>query len=110
MIGWMLMAAAAFPAAEPSLAWRQTEHSLALVRGERVVWQSNYNPAEGKPYFHPLAVGDGPALTDLRPADHRWHRALWFSWLKYRILLQAGPIDRQAVERAWQQFAESDGQ
>jgi hypothetical protein len=66
--------------AEPSLAWKETPHSLALLRGEQVVWQLNYKPEEGKPYFHPVTVAGSESLSDLRPADHRWHRAIWFSW------------------------------
>jgi hypothetical protein len=62
------------------VAWKQTDHSLALLRGPGVVWQFNYKKEEGKPYFHPITVAGSPTLTDLRPADHPWHRALWFSW------------------------------
>jgi hypothetical protein len=60
--------------------WRKTEHSLALLSGTSVVWQVVADPAEGKPYFHPLATLDGTLLADLRPADHPWHRGLWWSW------------------------------
>ena len=60
--------------------WRKTEHSLALVSGTHVVWRVVADPAEGKPYFHPLATPGGIVLTDLRPADHPWHRGLWWSW------------------------------
>jgi hypothetical protein len=73
--------------ADSGLAWQQTPHSLALVRDAQVVWQSNYRPDEGKPYFHPLTIGGGPTVTDLRPADHYWHRALWFSWKTINGLL-----------------------
>lgn len=66
-------------AAEP-LQWRQTETRLALLRGTSVVWQLVYDPAESKSYFHPLATSDGRVLTACRPADHVWHRGLWFSW------------------------------
>lgn len=74
------------PASEPRTAaaaghsWRRTETTLALVRGTNVVWQSVADPAQGKPYFHPLATPGGVVVSDLRPADHRWHRALWSSW------------------------------
>jgi hypothetical protein len=60
--------------------WRQSEHSLALLNGSNVVWQVVADPAQGKPYFHPLATPSGTVLTDLRPPDHPWHRGLWFSW------------------------------
>ncbi len=65
--------------AEPGPAWKQTDHALGLAQDGRLLWQYHYAPAEGKPYFHPLRIG-GDVVTDLRPADHPWHRALWFSW------------------------------
>lgn len=60
--------------------WEQTDSSVALMRGDQVVWRFNHGPGEAKPSFHPVALPDGPNLTWYRPADHRWHRALWFSW------------------------------
>ncbi|MHC4394677.1 MAG: DUF6807 domain-containing protein [Planctomycetota bacterium] len=60
--------------------WRHNDSSLALVKNDKVVWQLNYDKKEGKPYFHPLSLTDGTELTWLRPSDHPWHRALWFSW------------------------------
>ncbi len=65
--------------AGPSGTWQQTDKSLALLRDGKVLWQLNYDKAEGKPYFHPLTAG-GEDLTALRPKDHPWHRAMWFSW------------------------------
>jgi hypothetical protein len=67
------------------LAWRETPASLALLRGDRVVWQFNHlrdGKEKGCPYFHPLATMEGAVLTDLRPADHLWHRGLRFAWKK----------------------------
>lgn len=60
--------------------WQQSEHTLALLNGTNIVWQIVGDPAQGKPYFHPLAAPGGTLLTDLRPPDHPWHRGLWFSW------------------------------
>lgn len=60
--------------------WRQSKHALALLNDAKVVWQVVADPAQGKPYFHPLATPSGIVLTDLRPPDHPWHRGLWFSW------------------------------
>jgi hypothetical protein len=60
--------------------WKQTDSSVALLNSGQIVWQFNYRKQEGHPYFHPLSLTDGPELTSLRPADHVWHRALWFSW------------------------------
>ena len=70
--------APALPAQKYS--WHQDEHSLTLLNGTNVVWQIVADPAQGKPYFHPLATPSGMVLTDLRPQDHPWHRGLWFSW------------------------------
>lgn len=65
---------------ESGLRWERTDTSLALLNDGRTVWQLNFDPKEGKPYFHPLALPNGTELTALRPADHVWHRALWWSW------------------------------
>lgn len=46
----------------------------------RELWAYHHDPVEGKPYFHPLASTSGTTFTDLRPADHPWHRGVWFSW------------------------------
>ena len=80
MMSFVVLLAAAAVSAEPELAWKETPHSLALVRGEQVVWQFNYKKEEGKPYFHPVTIAGGDSVTDLRPADHFWHKAIWFSW------------------------------
>ena len=73
-----LAAASVLDAAEATkekreLAWRETPASLALLSGDRVVWQFNHlrdGKEKGCPYFHPLATMEGAVLTDLRPADH----------------------------------------
>jgi type 1 glutamine amidotransferase len=65
---------------KPAYSWEQTDTSLALLNHGRVVWRLNYDKSEGKPYFHPICLPDGSELTWLRPPDHPWHRALWFSW------------------------------
>ena len=63
-----------------SYRWRHTDSSLALVKNDKVVWQFNFDEKQSKPYFHPLSLTDGTELTWLRPPDHPWHKALWFSW------------------------------
>jgi len=63
-----------------SFSWQQMDGSIALLKSKAAVWQLNYRKQEGRPYFHPLSLTDGTALTSLRPADHPWHRGLWFSW------------------------------
>src|SRR5688500_1768061 len=32
-----------------------------------------------KPYVHPLTTPLGTLLTRVSPADHPWHRGLWFA-------------------------------
>ncbi len=59
--------------------WEQSDTTVALMNGHKIVWQFNY-PKIGKPYFHPLNSVDGHTLTWLSPSDHPWHYALWFSW------------------------------
>ena len=61
-------------------AWRQTAASLALVHQNETVWQLNFGPDEPKPNFHPLATPGGRVLTAYEPADHPWHRGLWWAW------------------------------
>jgi hypothetical protein len=61
--------------------WEQQEGvSLALMNGGAVVWRCGFDPAESMTYLHPVALPDGTMLTEDQPADHAWHRALWFSW------------------------------
>lgn len=66
-------------AEEQSKYWVESDSSLTLMNGHKVVWQFNF-PKFGKPYFHPINSIDGHTLTWLSPPDHRWHYALWFSW------------------------------
>lgn len=54
--------------------------ALSYILDGKTLWTLNYAKEEGKPYFHPVCLADGTALTWLRPGDHIWHRALWFSW------------------------------
>jgi hypothetical protein len=60
--------------------WLRTENSLAWKAGDSTLWRFSYDPKAGKPYFHPVRVGNGPSLTNFKPEDHPWHYALWFSW------------------------------
>lgn len=66
--------------AEPPLAWKHTPTSVALTKGDGILWQHTHSKAEAKPYFSTLALANGTPLTWLRPPDHLWHRGLWFSW------------------------------
>jgi len=76
----ILGCAGASPARSGHISWRQTENSLALLNDGNTVWQLNYDKRYDKPYFHPIALADGTVLTDMGPADHPWHRGLWWSW------------------------------
>jgi len=60
--------------------WQRDDKSLAWVSGTNVFWRFSFDPARGKPFFHPLAPRGNTPLTNFRPADHPWHYALWFSW------------------------------
>ena len=63
-----------------SLAWKTDQDSVALVQGERVVWQFHFGADDTKPCFHPVALLEAPDLVWHRPPDHPWHLGLWFSW------------------------------
>lgn len=60
--------------------WDEKPDSLALLKNGHVLWRSNHRIGEEKPCIHPLGPGDGTVLTAFRPADHPWHRGLWFAW------------------------------
>jgi len=75
----MLMPQASMAEA-PALSWQQTDTSLALHHGDKVVWRLVFDAKQPKTYFHPLATVDGDVLTAFEPPDHRWHRGLWWSW------------------------------
>src|SRR5690606_19480251 len=66
--------------ASDQLQWIEDSERIALLRNDTVLWQLNIDPAQDKPYFHPLRTPAGHDLTLERPADHPWHRGLWFSW------------------------------
>ncbi|NLF70056.1 MAG: hypothetical protein GX575_13520 [Candidatus Anammoximicrobium sp.] len=87
MTNFLVLLAAVAASAEPDAGWRQTPHSLALLRGGQVVWQFDYKKDKGKPYFHPVTIAGSDPVTDLRPADHFWHKAIWFSWKTINGLL-----------------------
>jgi len=73
--------AASAMAGQAKYEWKHEEgKSLTFLVDGKPLWTLHYDKAEGKPYFHPVCLPDGTCLTWLRPADHRWHRALWFSW------------------------------
>jgi hypothetical protein len=65
---------------EAGFHWQQTDTSLAVCNGGKTVWKLVADAKEPKVYFHPLATVDGEVLTVFEPADHPWHRGLWWSW------------------------------
>jgi hypothetical protein len=76
-----LALAAAASAGQARFEWKHDEgKALTFLVDGKVLWSLHYDKAEGKPYFHPVCLPDGTVLTWLRPPDHRWHRAVWFSW------------------------------
>jgi len=60
--------------------WEQSATRLAWRVGDRVAWEYHFDPAGGKPYFHPVRNEAGAVVTAWRPADHPWHRGIWWSW------------------------------
>ena len=61
--------------------WQRSSDSLAWLSNGKVVWKLSFDPKVGnKPFFHPLSVAGGPALTQAQPEDHPWHYGLWLSW------------------------------
>jgi hypothetical protein len=79
IVGALMGCALPLPGAD-GLAWQKKSDSVALLADGQTVWRFNYGPEESKPNFHPVAISKGPVLTWDKPADHPWHRALWFSW------------------------------
>jgi hypothetical protein len=72
--------AAACQSAEPGFSWQQDATSLAWVGPQGVVWRYRFAPELPKPYFDPVSLVTGEALTWNEPPDHAWHHGLWFSW------------------------------
>jgi hypothetical protein len=64
----------------PSYRWKTGKDSLSLLAGEKVVYTCHFAAEGGYPYIHPLSLPGGPVMSALAPADHPWHRGLWFSW------------------------------
>lgn len=78
---WLTVALSATVARGAEVQLVETKGKALECRiGANTLWKLNCDPDEGKPYFHPVCLPDGTVLTWLRPPDHWWHRALWFSW------------------------------
>lgn len=59
--------------------WQETDTTIALLNAQKVIWQYNFNTQKGKPFFHPVRVGNS-TITSLSPDDHPWHLGIWHSW------------------------------
>lgn len=59
--------------------WQETDSTLALYNGDRLVWKYNYRSRYSRPFFHPVFV-DRNNLTCIAPDDHPWHLGQWFCW------------------------------
>ena len=70
---------AAAEAAAPSYQWKTETDSVSLLADGKVVYGCHFTK-EGYPYVHPLRLPGGPVMSAFAPADHPWHRGLWFSW------------------------------
>ncbi|MBW6533822.1 MAG: PmoA family protein [Mariniphaga sp.] len=64
---------------EQNYSWQKSDTTFALLKGENMVWQYNFNTKHGRPFFHPVYAGRNN-LTCLSPVDHRWHLGQWFCW------------------------------
>ena len=60
--------------------WKKDNDSVTLLVGEQTVYTYKFAADEGYPYVHPVSVIGGPVLSAFAPADHVWHRGLWWSW------------------------------
>jgi hypothetical protein len=60
--------------------WQRTDTTIGWRVGTNLLWQFSFDPAKGKPFFHPLTAGNDISLTNFKPEDHPWHYGLWFSW------------------------------
>lgn len=60
------------------------DSAVELTSGESgtVLWRLEHADETPKPYVHPMRTLQGHCLTDHEPADHPWHRGLWFT-VKY---------------------------
>ena len=65
---------------EPAFRWKQTDDSLTLMNGPKIVWRFGLNHKSDRAYFHPVCLPDGTEVTWDGPPDHPWHHGLWFSW------------------------------
>ena len=94
VLGWSTILHGESPAEDGSWSWQTTEHSVALMRDEHVVWKFHYAGDQDVPYFHPLATSSGQILSWNSPPDHAWHHGFWFSW-KYLNKINYWELNRE---------------
>ena len=87
---WAWVVACAAPllaglAGAAEFGWKKADTSVALMSGDRVVWEHHHDKAVGKPHMRVCLV-NGTELTRPWPKperykgyDHTWHKALWWS-------------------------------
>lgn len=66
-----------------NLRWIPTSSTDANIVGSsgKCLGSYHWGPERRHPYFHPLySYGANESLTCFAPWDHRWHKALWWSW------------------------------
>ncbi|HTK08131.1 MAG TPA: PmoA family protein [Ktedonobacteraceae bacterium] len=68
------------PEAEALVAHHIEQQNLVWTAGEHERLVYHYATDRRKAFVHPLYTAQGDLLTALEPADHPWHRGLWFAW------------------------------
>lgn len=64
----------------PGCQWKTEKDRVCLSANEKVVYCYEFAADVGYPYLHPVGLPGGPVMTAFAPADHLWHRGIWFSW------------------------------
>jgi hypothetical protein len=60
-----------------------TPQTSIILADENGVQRFLYNFSSSrapKPFIHPLRLPSGEVITEEAPADHIWHRGIWFAW------------------------------
>lgn len=86
--------AAADSAQVTGFEWQRGDGTVALLHEGTAVWRFHYGRDAAKPFFHPLTLVGGKAVTWQSPPDHPWHLGLWFSW-KYLNKVNYWEADRK---------------
>jgi hypothetical protein len=66
---------------EASFPWTHAPgQQVSLLHQGDVLLRYRIATDRRKPFLHPVSTTDGIVLTEIEPADHVWHRGVWFSW------------------------------